>query len=311
MVALVPDLRAPIAKGWNAAIGTASLPGVQFTDPPGDPGLFGPDSAIWYIHSDVSTLIGGLSGLLLGGLHHPTLHGTNQHSSYTDDPLARLGRTASFVNAMTWGSVPVVERTCDIVRKMHRRVHGTMPDGRPYDANDDDQLIWTAMTQAHSIVRAHLRYHPSPLSGQRLDEYYSQYAEFAIKLGATKPVPSTVEEVDDYFRDMRPLLSFADETADLVEFFRRPIGRDPVTKSASLLINRAAFESLPRWAKRLYGIHADNWLEAKPRAIDAVATRLTALSFLSLLRWGLGPHAIQEQALERCRAVPAPRLQAS
>src|SRR5690242_13967459 len=157
--ALANSPKDAIKETWIRSVGADSLPGVQFTEPAGDPGLYGPGSSIWYVHSDVATLVGGLSGLLLGALHQPTMHGTNQHSSYTDDPLARLGRTASFVNAMTWGATPVVDKTCDMVRKMHKLVVGTMPDGRPYSANASEQLVWTAMTQSHSIMRAHLRYH--------------------------------------------------------------------------------------------------------------------------------------------------------
>jgi uncharacterized protein (DUF2236 family) len=294
--------RGAIKQTWWKTVSADGLPGVQFTEPAGDPGLFGPGSAIWYVHSDVVCLIGGLSGLLLGALHQPTMHGTNQHSSYSDDPLARLGRTASFVNAMTYGSTPVIDKTAAMVRKMHNRVNGTMPDGRPYDANDDDQLIWTGMTQAYSVMRAHLRYHPKPLEGARIDEYYSQYAQFAIKLGATKPVPSNRPEVADYFNDMRPLLTFAEETAELADFFRRPFGPDPLVKAGSLVITRAAFDTLPDWAQRLYGIHAASKVTAVPKAIDRVVTRQAAKLLMGALRWGLGEPYIQVEARQRAQA---------
>lgn len=301
---LVKAPKQAIKHAWVRTLSADGLPGVQFSEPVGDPGLFGPDSAIWHVHSDVVCLVGGLSGLLLGALHQPTLFGTNQHSSYSDDPLARLGRTASFVNAMTWGSTPVVEKTCELVRKMHRQVQGTMPDGRPYSANDDDQLIWTAMTQAYSVMRAHLRYHPHPLSGDRIDEYYSQYAQFAIKLGATKPVPSTRAEVDQYFRDMRPLLTFADETAELADFFRKPFGPDLASKAGSLVIMRASFDTMPGWAQRLYGIRSASLVSAIPKAIDSQITRQSARVLLGTLRWGLGEPYIQAEARERILASP-------
>ncbi len=297
--------KSAIRQTWWKTVSADGLPGVQFNEPAGDPGLFGPGSAIWYVHSDVVCLIGGLSGLLLGALHQPTMHGTNQHSSYSDDPLARLGRTASFVNAMTYGSVPVIDKTCDMVRKMHNRVNGEMPDGRPYDANSDDQLIWTAMTQAYSVMRGHLRYHPKPLSGVRIDEYYSQYAQFAIKLGATKPVPATRSEVADYFATMRPLLTFAEETAELADFFRRPFGPDPVSKAGSLVIMRAAFDTMPEWAQRLYGIRSPSKVSAVPKAIDSRLTRRSAKLLMGTLRWGLGEPYIQVEARQRAAATPA------
>jgi uncharacterized protein (DUF2236 family) len=203
---------------------------------------------------------------------------------------------------MTFAATPVVERTCDMVRRMHRTVNGAMPDGRPYDANDDEQLIWTAMTQAYSIMRAHLRYHPNPLEGERIDEYYEQYAQFAIKLGATKHVPSNRAEVEQYFRDMRPLLSYAEETAELAEFFRRPVGTDPVAKSASLIITRAAFDTMPTWAKRLYGTQPSGRRWALANNIESTATRLSALTLLSTLRWALGEPYVLAEARDRCLA---------
>jgi uncharacterized protein (DUF2236 family) len=300
LAAIINAPKDTIRQNWVKTLSADGLPGVQFDEPVGDQGLYGPGSAIWYVHGDVVGLVGGLSGLLLGALHQPTMHGTNQHSSYSDDPIARLGRTASFVNAMTWGSMPVVEHTCDLVRKMHRHVRGEMPDGRPYAADDSDQLVWTAMTQAHSIMRAHLRYHPKPLTGERIDEYYTQYSEFAIRLGATTPVPTNREEVEDYFRDMRALLTFAEETADLLEFFQRPIGDDPVARVASRTISRAAFDTMPAWAKRLYGARPTGRRWALANVIDDQITRQSALALLATLRWGLGEPQIQVAARKRC-----------
>jgi uncharacterized protein (DUF2236 family) len=295
-------VRNAIRQTWFRALSADGLPGVQFTEPAGDPGLYGPGSAIWYVHSDVTSLVGGLSGLLLGALHQPTIYGTNQHSSYSDDPLARLGRTASFVNALTWASIPVVERTCAMVRSMHRHVHGVMPDGRPYAADASDQLIWTATTQAHSIMRAHVRYHPKPLTGERIDEYYDQYSQFATRLGATGPIPRTRSEIEDYFRDVRPLLSYAEETAELAEFFRLPVGNDPVARSASLVITRAAFDTMPTWAKRLYGVQPTGRRWALANAVDDQLTRQSALALLATLRWGLGEPSIQAEARARSLA---------
>lgn len=293
-----------ISHRWVRTLGADGLPGVQFSEPAGDQGLYGPDSAIWYVHSDVGGLVGGLSGLLLGALHQPTMYGTNQHSSYSDDPLARLGRTASFVNAMTWGSTPVVEHTCDLVRTMHRHVRGTMPDGRPYSADDSDQLIWTATTQAHCVMRAHQRYHPKPVTGARIDEYYEQYARFSASLGATKPAPNDRQQVADYFTDMRPLLTFAEETAELAEFFRQPFGPDPVSKAASVVITRAAFDTLPSWGRRLYGIRKAGGVSLVPRTIERQLTQRSTALLLATLRWSLGEPRIQAEARRRCHAAP-------
>ena len=61
LLALSKPTKDAIKESWVRAVGADSLPGVQFTEPAGDPGLFGPGSSIWYVHSDVATLVGGLS----------------------------------------------------------------------------------------------------------------------------------------------------------------------------------------------------------------------------------------------------------
>ena len=48
-----------------ASLSVDRLPFEQYTDPPGDLGLFGPGSATWRVHGDPSMLIGGLCRLLL------------------------------------------------------------------------------------------------------------------------------------------------------------------------------------------------------------------------------------------------------
>ncbi|MEV5747222.1 oxygenase MpaB family protein [Actinoallomurus sp. NPDC052308] len=103
------DPRTSIDEAFWAMMAAAHLPGEQYTGPPGDPGLFGPDSAIWHVHGDVSAVLGGVSGLILGTLNEPVTHGTNRFSDYLRDPIKRLGFTASFVLGMTYGSTPVAE----------------------------------------------------------------------------------------------------------------------------------------------------------------------------------------------------------
>src|ERR1700739_3206267 len=44
------NLRAMIDDSYWSMLAAAHLPGEQYTEPVGDPGLFGPDSAIWYVH---------------------------------------------------------------------------------------------------------------------------------------------------------------------------------------------------------------------------------------------------------------------
>jgi uncharacterized protein (DUF2236 family) len=294
-LATMGALKRGIAQTWAKSLSADSLPGEQYTGPPGDPGLFGPDSMMWYVHDDPSGVVGGVMGLILGSLHEPTMHGTNKHSVYKDDPAGRLGRTVSFINAMTFASTPVAEKMAQMVRRMHQHVHGTMPDGRPYSATASENIIWTGVTQAYGIIQAHLRYHPSPVSAAGVDKYYSEYAVISEKLGATG-VPRSASEVDAYFARMRPQLTFSEETADVVAFFTHPFGNNQSARAASRLLSKAAFDLLPPWAARLYGL--------KPSPLEQALTRQSVRVLFQLLRDSVGPALIKTQALERAQAHP-------
>ncbi|MGM3371855.1 oxygenase MpaB family protein, partial [Escherichia coli] len=77
----------------------------DFLQPPGDPGLFGPDSAAWQVHSDFTAMLtGGVAALLLQMLHPLPLAGVWDHSNFQVDMLGRLRRTAQFVAGTTFGS---------------------------------------------------------------------------------------------------------------------------------------------------------------------------------------------------------------
>jgi uncharacterized protein (DUF2236 family) len=294
MIALISP-RSAIDRSYTSIMARAHLPGEQYTDPPGDPGLFGPDSAIWKVHSDVSGVIGGISGLILGALNEPVTYGTNRFSDYMRDPLKRLGLTASFVVGVTFGATPVAERLIETVRKMHRPVRGTMPDGRAFSASGSDDINWVGTTQAYSIARAHLRYHPHPLRGADLDRYFAEYAVISERLGAEGP-PRSMAEAEEYLERMRPRLTVSEEVLETVRFLRRGYGPNAPARAASLVLNRASTDLLPDWAKRLLGL-------APRTPVTPVLARAGGHVLTRMLRLSVSQPYL-EQAHARCAASP-------
>lgn len=294
--------RMAIDRAYWAMMASTHLPGEQYADPPGDPGLFGPDSVIWYVHGDVSGVVGGVSGLLLGALNEPVTHGTNRFSDYLHDPIKRLGLTASFVHGVTYGATPVAEKLIATVRAMHGRVQGTMPDGRPFSATSSGDIIWTGVTQAYSVARAHVRYHPRPLRGADLDRYFADYAQISARLGATD-VPDSRRAVEDYLAAMRPRLTVSEEVLEVVRFLRGAYGDDPATRAGSLLVSRLATDLLPGWAKRLLGL-------APRTPVTSLASRAAGEAFLRTLRSGVRFWMIEE-ARARCATPPVAEIRDS
>lgn len=129
-------VRAAIEKQVLSLTGLA-LGGVDFENPPGDPGLFGPRSIIWQVHRDfTSMLCGGVSALLLQMLHPLALAGVWDHSNFREDMIGRLRRTSQFVSVTTFGPTAEAERLIAKVKAIHLRVTGVGSDGTPYAASD-------------------------------------------------------------------------------------------------------------------------------------------------------------------------------
>jgi uncharacterized protein (DUF2236 family) len=80
-------------------------PSLDYSSPPGDPGLFGPDTVCWKVHSEFTSMMtGGIGALLLQVLHPLALGGVWEHSPFRTDILGRLRRTATFISGTTYGN---------------------------------------------------------------------------------------------------------------------------------------------------------------------------------------------------------------
>lgn len=293
---LMAPVRNAVASNIQAAFGADTLPGIQYTDPPGDPGLFGPDSVTWKVHGHPSGIIGGFSSLMLQNLHPLPMAGVTDHSDYQSDPFGRLSRTASFVAATTYASTEVADAVIDHVNHVHTFIHGTAPDGRYYSAQDPELLRWVHVAEMVSILNAHRRYHPNPIRGADLDRYFDETAIVVEKLGSNN-IPRSRDEVRQYLRDIRPELECGDQAKVAMKFLMTPIGPDPVSRGISSLLIQAAIDLLPSWAQQLHGIH-------RPPGFDALTVRPAAFSLIQTLAFFAGPSPIRAQAEARAAAKP-------
>ena len=148
------------------------LKSVNYDEPKGDPGLFGPDSICWQVHGDFSSMIvGGFSALLLQMLHPLALAGVWDHSNFRDDMMGRLRRTAQFVAATTYAGTEDAAAIISKVRGIHERVQGTTPNGQHYSAMDPDLLTWVHVAEARSFLNARLLYSNLKLNLRQRDQY--------------------------------------------------------------------------------------------------------------------------------------------
>lgn len=195
--------------------------GMEFAGPAGDPGWFGPGSAVWHVHSHMHALIFGLQcaaylerldpSIYWMGMHHSRLVKRDDEGNAIPviDPkgaAVRLGHSIAFFIGTAYGSTETAERLAKAVRAMHHTIKGVRPDGAPYDADDPDWLRWNYATVVWGLATAHELYHPQPLRGKKLDRYYGEFVRVGHALGGTD-LPATKAETLDCLESYLPKLA--------------------------------------------------------------------------------------------------------
>jgi uncharacterized protein (DUF2236 family) len=282
----------PLRRRLEAAVfgltSGAGAPRLNFLEPAGDPGLFGPDSVCWQVHADFTIMmVGGICALLLQTLHPLALAGVWDHSNFRADLLGRLRRTSSFVGGTTFASRRDAEMLIERVRGIHLRVTGTAPDGRPYSAGDPDLLTWVHIAEHSSFLRSYQRYAARPLSPAEQDRYYRETARVAEMLGARK-VPKSAAAVERYLQGIQPRLDYSERAREV----RRILFATPAPSAAirpfSRLFLQAGEDLLPGWAQALMGLPSTDRLR---RTLLRSAVRSMAPTFRWALRNGAAARA--------------------
>ena len=176
-------LRRAIVDEYTRVSGSHDDPKV-YAEPAGDPGLIGPGSVSWEIHSDMSAIgIAGTGAIILEIMHPSVMAGVHERSSYRTKPFERARNTAGYVLATTFGSTAAAEALIARVRRMHERVEGVRPDGTPYRAMDPILIGWVHTCIPWAVMRAFELYN-RPLSPAERDRYLAEQAVIGRKGGA-------------------------------------------------------------------------------------------------------------------------------
>ena len=217
-------------------------------------GLFGPQSAVWRVHGDVtSMMVGGVTSLLLQMLHPGVLAGVWDHSRFRHDMRGRLRNTARFIALTTYGGREEAEAAITRVRRIHGHVRGILPDGTPYAADDPALLAWVHVTEATSFLAAWIRYAEPRMPTADRDRYLAEMAEIGQALGAD-PVPRTREEARAVMAAMRPAMRYDDRTREVARWLLTQPPPHRLAAPAQALAMGAAVDLLPDWARRMHGL---------------------------------------------------------
>jgi uncharacterized protein (DUF2236 family) len=250
-----------------------------FLESTADAGFFGPESAAWRVHGDFTAmLIGGTTALLLQMLHPRALAGVWDHSDFRKDMAGRLRRTARFIAGTTYGSTDEALALIAHVQAIHDRVHGTLPDGTPYSANDSDLLTWIHVAEVSSFLTAYLRYRDPDFPPAEQDRYFAETAIIAEKLGATE-VPKSRVAIEAYLQRVRPELRYDQRTREVARALLDQPAASPAIAPFMNLVFQAAQDLLPAWAAEMHGF--------RQAPLGRPAVRAAARSLGAFLRWAL------------------------
>lgn len=203
--------------------------------------------------------VGGMRALLLQSLHPRVMRGTYQNSSLFDPKKAwsRFERTAEFVGTRTFGSLAEVERAGSRVRSLHARLQGFDPDsGRYFRLDEPSGLLWVHCGEIASYLDIARR--SGLIDDDEADVYVAESVRAAEVIGLDAAiVPASSADLDEYFRAVRPGLRLTDEAREAVGNLLTPRGPAPAwSKPLISTVSLLALTTLPRWARRLFGLPA-------------------------------------------------------
>jgi uncharacterized protein (DUF2236 family) len=279
-----------IGKGLQGITGASSSLD-QYKSPVGDPGLFGPQSIVWRVHANFSAMmVGGLSSLMVQALHPRALAAVWDHSNFRYQLKARLGRTALFVAATTYGSTELATQSILRVNAIHAKIQGIDLNGKAYQANDPDLLRWVHLVEVVSFLNAYQHLSLSPLTLSECNRYVFEMNKVGTMLGA-KELPNTLLDLQIAIAQYESVLTFDQRTKETLRSIENySVG--PAEKPFFKLIQKSSFDILPNWLFQK--------LQKMPDGCLLINSRRLALQIASQpIQWMLDEQGVSAVARKR------------
>ncbi len=242
--------------------------------------MLGPETVSWRVNREGTLMAGGGRALLLQVGHPLVAAGVAQHSNYAAEPWQRLYRTMDTMLKIAFGDRETSEEASRRLIRRHGPVKGTAEDGRPYDATDNDLLIWVWATLVDTSVQVHGLVF-EPLGDDECERFLVEQHRVAHACGVEEGTcPATWPGFKSYFdRVIAEELRITDGARDVAasisdpRMLPRPLGGYAAKTGDALTAGL-----LPPPVREAYGLRWDGEVERRyRRAIRnlRVAARLT------------------------------------
>jgi uncharacterized protein (DUF2236 family) len=179
---------------------------------PGDgpAGLYGPDSVAWRLNREAMLLLGAGPRALLLQIAHPLVaEGVDQHSTFREDPWARLRATLRSYLRIIYGSSGAARAEIRRLNELHVPIAGEIRDpeararfGGAYRARDPELSLWVHATLVDSTLAAYERW-LAPLPPAERAAYYAETVPIGRAFGVPESLlPADLASFEAYFERM-------------------------------------------------------------------------------------------------------------
>jgi uncharacterized protein (DUF2236 family) len=198
-----------------------------------DLGHFGPDSASWQVHREVTVLFGGARAVLMQAAHPLVIAGARKTGFYERSPWKRLQRTLILTYTITFGTISQAAAAAERINEVHARISGIDEiTGLPYDALDPELLLYVHACLVDSAMLA---------------------AEM-VKI-PREIIPPTVPALRGYLADVMDsgIIRVSDSASMVADLFLDP-PREAEWRPVLRGVSRLAFGTLPPAMREMYGM---------------------------------------------------------
>jgi uncharacterized protein (DUF2236 family) len=231
-----------------------------------------------------------LSSLIVQSLHPRALAAVWDHSDFRHKLKERLGRTAYFVAATTYGGEALALNAIRRVNTIHANIRGTDLQGQPYIANEPELIRWVHLVEVTSFLAAYQHLAKQPLSAQACDQYITEMARVGHLLGAVD-LPLTYVDTQAELLAYVDELSFDARAQEILQIIQAyPV--DVLDKPWMALVLKCAFDVMPPWVLALIG-------QSPSCAVQSQATRLAVQMSAEPVQWMLNQQGVSAIARQR------------
>lgn len=164
-------------------------------------GLFGPHSETWRSAGDWVGFLASAKIFMMQESHPVIGKALNDFTKVEDDPTGRWTNSFKFVNTITFADMDTAFEKARQLWKIHSYFSGTLLDGTPYSANEEDALLWVAGNMYKGMDEMHdMAY--GPRMRKEKETHYKEFKLFASMFGiSSNTLPPEYQDFQRYYQD--------------------------------------------------------------------------------------------------------------